>query len=564
MDLSTRLATLIAVRVVVSTVLLGSAILIQVNRPGAFPNDPFFPLIGLTYGLSVLYLATLRFAERHAWVVDLQFAVDAMLVSAFIYITGGINSYFSSLYLLPIIATSTIRYGRGAIQVAVLSAVLYLALVSAQYLELEFLPAMWQTAAPAELPTLGFTQYTVVINLFGFLAVAFLAGSLAGSLRTAGAKLEHASNQAADLRAFNEYMIDSLLSGLMSADSAGRIVTFNRAASMILGTPLAQALGADAAEVLQLPAHARSRLTTLADTRSFRVDLAYRTPGGGAIDLGLTATTLAFPDGRTGCLFTFQDVTTMKRLERDARLQQRLAAVGEMAAGMAHELRNPLASMSGSIQVLRQELPLSEEQAELMDIVLRESERLNQTIGSFLAYARPQRFAVSQLDVGKVVQDAALRLRNGSDVRAGHVIDVDVPSAGVWYEADESQIRQVVWNLATNGLRAMPGGGRLLLAVRHEGPPGAGDVVLTVEDQGCGIPVDELDAIFQPFRSSFEKGPGLGLAVVHRIVTDYSGNIEVSSTVGAGTAVLVRLPVRSAGAASAAPAAVAYPRRAAI
>ena len=181
-------------------------------------------------------------------------------------------------------------------------------------------------------------------------------------------------------------------------------------------------------------------------------------PGDGRlIDLGLTVTTLAFPDGRPGYLFTFQDVTTMKRLERDARLQQRLAAVGEMAAGIAHEIRNPLASMSGSIQVLRQELPLSEEQAQLMDIVLRESERLNHTIGSFLAYARPQRAAASRLDVRTVVRGrggAAAQQRR----RARHAPRRRRCAAEpVWYEADENQIRQIVWNLATNGLRAMAG-----------------------------------------------------------------------------------------------------------
>jgi signal transduction histidine kinase len=180
-----------------------------------------------------------------------------------------------------------------------------------------------------------------------------------------------------------------------------------------------------------------------------------------------------------------------------------------------------------------------------MDIVLRESERLNRTIGSFLAYARPQRFAISRLDVRSVLQDAAVLLRNSADVRENHALDVEVPDEPVWYEADENQIRQIVWNLATNGLRAMAEGGHLLLSARQEtAPDGTGDVVITVQDQGCGIASDELDTIFQPFRSSFEKGTGLGLAIVHRIVTDYSGSIQVSSTVGSGTLVRVRLPVR--------------------
>jgi two-component system sensor histidine kinase PilS (NtrC family) len=217
-----------------------------------------------------------------------------------------------------------------------------------------------------------------------------------------------------------------------------------------------------------------------------------------------------------------------------------------MAAGIAHEIRNPLASMSGSIQVLRQELPLTGDQALLMDIVLKESERLNDTIRSFLAYARPQRSTVSTLDVRTIVQDAAALLRNSVDVREGHEIVVDVPLEPVWYDADENQIRQVVWNLATNGLRAMATHGRLLLSARHDLPrDSAGDVVISVEDQGCGIPPDDLDGIFQPFRSTFEKGTGLGLSIVHRIVTHYSGVIQVSSTVGAGTAVQVRLPHRA-------------------
>jgi two-component system sensor histidine kinase PilS (NtrC family) len=226
-------------------------------------------------------------------------------------------------------------------------------------------------------------------------------------------------------------------------------------------------------------------------------------------------------------------------------MQQRLAAVGEMAAGIAHEIRNPLASMSGSIQVLRQELALSEDQAQLMDIVLRESERLNETIRSFLAYARPQRFTLTRLDIRRVVQDTATLLRNSAEVREDHVIDVDLPDDPVWYEADENQIRQILWNLATNGLRAMLSGGRLVLSAKTEPEAGQDELTITIEDQGCGIPATELDSLFQPFRSSFEKGTGLGLAIVHRIVTDYNGSIEVLSTVGTGTTVRVRLPLRA-------------------
>jgi two-component system, NtrC family, sensor histidine kinase PilS len=548
MDLRSRLSTLIAVRVVVSTLLLGSATLIELSRPGAFPVDPFFFLIGLTYALSVAYLATLRYIDEHRWLVDLQLGADAILVSAFIYVTGGIASYFSSLYLLPIVAASMLRFRRGGMQVAALSAILYLAIVAGQYIDIGYLPDGWRGIDGDELPTLRFAQYTVAINLSGFFAVGLLSGSLAEGLRTAGARLEDASHEIEDLRAFNEYVVDSLLSGLATADTDCKILTFNRAASAITGLPSLQAVGQDALEVLQIPAHARPRLETLRHTRSLRIDQSYRLGDGRVIEIGVTVATLAFPDGRLGFLFTFQDVTDLKRLERDARLQQRLAAVGEMAAGIAHEIRNPLASMSGSIQVLRQELPLNEEQAQLMDIVLRESDRLNETIRSFLAYAKPQKLAAQRLDVRTVVDETARLLRNSPDVRPDHVVDVEVPLAPIWYEADENQIRQVTWNLATNGIRAMAHGGRLVIsaAIEHSadrGGPDSEDMVLTVQDQGCGIPADELDGIFQPFRSTFERGTGLGLATVHRIVTDYGGSVEVSSTVGVGTTVRVRLPL---------------------
>src|SRR3954462_10644209 len=332
MDLRSRLSRLIAVRVVVSTLLLGSAILIQLNRPGAFPVDPFFFLIGLTYGLSVVYIGSLPYAVQHHWLADVQFFADAILVSAFIHVTGGVTSYFSSLYVLPIIAASTIRFRRGALQVATLSAVLYLALVSIQYTAVP-VPSLLQVASPSNLPGLRFAQYTVAINLGGFFAVAVLAGSLAEGLRSAGARLEDASHEIEDLRAFNEYVIDNLLSGLATADSDGRILTFNRAASTITGIPAARAAGTDSGGALQLPPHFRTQLHALTERRSMRVDLHYRTADGRTIDVGLSASRLVFPNRRAGYLYTFQDVTELKRLEREGRLQQRLPAAGGGAAG---------------------------------------------------------------------------------------------------------------------------------------------------------------------------------------------------------------------------------------
>ena len=224
-------------------------------------------------------------------------------------------------------------------------------------------------------------------------------------------------------------MIDSLPSGLVTTDPAQRVLTFNRAAEAICGAAVPGGRRPPARRRAAAAGPCSSRRSTdgLGSGGARRLEFRYRRPDGREIDIGLSATHLETPGGRAGFLVTFQDLTDIKKLERDARMQQRLAAVGEMAAGIAHEIRNPLASMSGSIQILRQELPLSAEQEQLMDIVLRESERLNTTIRSFLAYARPQRFAIARFDVRRALNDTALLLRNSADVHEGHAIDVDVP-----------------------------------------------------------------------------------------------------------------------------------------
>jgi two-component system sensor histidine kinase PilS (NtrC family) len=455
------------------------------------------------------------------------------------------------LYVLPIIAASTIQFRRGGLLVATLSTVLYGGLVLAQYLAVQGLRTdPWLSSASVVLPPGSVARYTVALNVFGFFAVALLSGSLADSLRSADAQLEQASSEIADLQALNQHVIDSLPSGLATTDQSHRILTFNRGAETITGVPARLAVGRPIDDVLQLPpAVLQSIQDDLREKDARRHEFRYRADNNrGDLEIGLTATHLETPGGRAGLLFIFQDVTAIKKLERDVAIQQRLAAVGEMAAGIAHEIRNPLASMSGSIQILRQELPLSSEQEQLMDIVLRESERLNTTIRSFLAYARPQRFQIARFDVRRALNDTALLLRNSAEVREGHEILVDLPSSELWYEADEGQIKQIVWNLATNGLRAMPDGGRLYLVGALESA--SDGVVLTVRDEGIGIEPSELDALFQPFHGSFAKGSGLGLAIVHRIVSDYNGEIQVSSQPGSGTTVSVRLPARTAAVAS--------------
>jgi two-component system, NtrC family, sensor histidine kinase PilS len=534
-DLRRKLLWLIAGRATVITVLLGSAIVILTRAPGSFPIDPFFAVIGVTYGLTVVWALTLRFVDRHPWLIDVQVACDALIVSAIVLLTGGVGSYFASLYTLPIIAATTVQSWRGGLMVAVLSSVMYAGLVLGQY----------QSGADG-LPAARVAVFTVGLNVFGLLAVASLTGYLAEGLRRTGAQLEVASTQLADLQAFNQHVIDSLRSGLATCDMQGRLLTFNRAASAITVIPAAEAVGQRVVDVLQLPPVFQS----LFDDKGSRAvqqrqEFGFRRGDGQQIEIGMTSASLITPRGESGFLFTFQDVTELKRQDREARVQQRLAAVGEMAAGIAHEIRNPLASMAGSIQILRDELPLTADQSQLMDIVLRESDRLNDTIRSFMAFAKPQRVTVADVDVRRILTDAARLLKNNAEVTERHVIAVDAPEQPVIYRADEAQIKQIVWNLATNGLRAMPDGGELRLSVRAttDSEAAKAEVIIGVHDDGVGIAPEDMDGIFQPFRGAFASGTGLGLSIVHRIASDYGGEVRVSSQRGKGTSVEVALPL---------------------
>ena len=538
-----KLLWLIGGRAGVITLLLGSAILIQLKSPGSFPIDPFFALIGLTYALTVVWTLTLPFVDRHPWLVDVQVACDALIVSAIVHLTGGVTSYFASLYTLPIIAASTVQSWRGGLMVSALSSLMYAALVLSQYEAPALLPL---GAPPDALPALRVAVFTVGLNVFGFLAVASLSGYLAEGLRRTGVQLEKASTQLQDLQAFNQHVIDSLTSGLATCDMAGRLLTFNRAAESITALAAIDVVGRLAADILQLPeSFLKLFIQGAVPSGPQRHEFGFHRWDGRQIEMGMTSAPLLTPRGESGFLFTFQDVTQMKKRDREARVQQRLAAVGEMAAGIAHEIRNPLASMAGSIQILRDELPLTADQSQLMDIVLRESDRLNDTIRNFLSFAKPQRTEVANLDVRQIVTDTARLLGNSAEVTERHSIVVAVPDEAVVYRADEAQLRQVVWNLATNGLRAMPEGGQLRLRVQAVAAA-AGDgqeIVLGVDDEGVGIAPEDVDGIFQPFRGGFANGTGLGLSIVHRIASDYGGEVRVTSQRGKGTSVEVALPM---------------------
>jgi two-component system sensor histidine kinase PilS (NtrC family) len=543
--LGRRLLWLIALRPILASLIIFAGLFVEASDPKGLPRDYALYLVGALYALTAVYLVARRAIARWPWLIEAQLVIDVFTIASVVVLTGGFHSDFVALFVLPILAGSVLRLKKGGLIIAGYSSLLFGLIVASQYGIVIPSPELWGlTNARLALPSPRYAFYSVGLHSVAFLAVARLTGYLAESLHRSDLNLRRASTAMADLQVYTQHVIDSMTGGLAATDSDGRIVMFNRAAEAITGVRGSTALGRDASDLLQLPAELRASLGALVESgRGRRIVYDFEHRDGRSLELGLSAGPLVTSTGR-GYLFAFQDLTESRRAEREAELQKRLAAIGQMAAGIAHEIRNPLASMSGSMQVLRHELDLSTEQAQLFDIVLRESDRLNVTIRDFLTYARPGEGQPAPMNVATVVRDAGRLLANSPDCTATHRIVVDAPGE-LQVEAVEPQMRQIVWNLATNGLRAMPRGGMLRLSVsRLRGEDGAPLVAMTVADEGVGIAPENLDRIFQPFHGGFAKGAGLGLAIVHRIVSEHAGSIHVSSDLGKGTVIEVRLPER--------------------
>jgi two-component system, NtrC family, sensor histidine kinase PilS len=543
--LGRRLLWLVVLRPLLASLVIFGGLFVEASDPKGLPRDFALYLVGAIYALTATYLLARRIIVRWPWLVEAQLIIDVFTIASVVVLTGGFHSDFVALFVLPILAGSVLRLKKGGLIIAGYSAVLFGLIVASQYGIVIPSPELWGlTNARLALPSPRYAFYSVGLHTVAFLTVARLTGYLAESLHRSDLSLHRASTAIKDLQVYTQHVIDSMTGGLAATDSEGRLVMFNRAAEAITGLRGASVIGREAATVLQLPQELRVALESLVEAgRGRRLIYDFARRDGRSLELGLSAGPLVTSTGR-GFLFTFQDVTDSRRAEREAELQKRLAAIGQMAAGIAHEIRNPLASMSGSMQVLRHELDLSIDQAQLFDIVQRESERLNVTIRDFLSYARPGEGQPAPMNVAMVVRDAGRLIANSPDCTAEHRIVVDAP-ADLQVEAVEPQMRQIVWNLATNGLRAMPRGGLLRLSVsRVRSEDGTALVAMTVADEGVGIAAADLDRIFQPFHGGFAKGAGLGLAIVHRIVTEHGGSIHVSSEPGTGTVIDVRLPER--------------------
>lgn len=539
----TPLVWLMVLRVIVVTALMGSAVVAEVIRRPRGPGDPLYFLIALTYLLTLVYALvwpfTVPYRKQLAYT---QILIDLLIITGIVYYTGGTDSDFSSLYFISIIAASIILFRRGGLVAASVASVLYGSLIQGLFLGTVPPYPSAGGASPVVMPS-QVVAYTIFVNVFGFYTVALLTSYLSENLRLTGRKLEEASDFLADLQVFNQTIIDSITSGLMTTDFEGRINFFNSAAASIFARSSAEAIGSNVTELLAESEDFLERIKDiLSDGRRYlRLEGTYLNGHGDEIYLGMSVSYLLYEgEKKSGFLFTFQDLTEIKQLEREVRLKENLATMGEMAAGMAHEIRNPLASISGSVQVLREAETLSDEQKRLMDIIVRESERLSGTLNEFLAYSRPPKFEPGEIDLRKVLEETATLLGHSAEVLPEHEIVLDTPGSPVRVFADPNQMRQITWNLARNALQAMPQGGRLVMSIARNG---AGEVVMKFRDEGVGMTDGEVHKVFEPFSGSFERGSGLGLAIVYRIVKDYNGVIQVDSLASKGTEISVHFPL---------------------
>lgn len=538
-------------RATVLTLMLGCGILAQRLMPQAGVRIPYFyALTGAGYLLTIFYAAFHRWWAGWTFALYAQLYADLLLVTGLVYATGGVDSPFSVLYFTVIIAASLLLRRRGAFATATGAWLLYALLVVLVVWHLMPLrPGVAPDDAVKEISAIR-VSYSLFAHGLGFMAVAFLASVLSEKLHATGRELEEKTEDLARLQALSKDIVDSITSGVITTDLTGTITFVNRGGEEIYGRPAGYFVGRPVWEMLAQPREFLSQISDeLGREKRKRIEAVVIGPSGAQRHLGLTSSILKDLRGApTGFIFTFQDLTDIKALEEEVRVKDRMAALGSVAAGMAHEIRNPLASMSGSVQLLKKSLRPGGQDAELFDIVVREGKRLDRIISDFLLFARPGRFKPVTADIVPILRESITLIRNGEEFRPEHRIETDLPEEGLPVRVDVNLIRQVFWNLAKNALKAMASGGTLRVSAR-----GAGDLAeIVFADEGVGMTREEMDTAFQPFRGSFAGGTGLGLAVVFRVVQEHNGRIRVQSAPGKGSVFTLELPLADEAAAGAA------------
>ncbi len=530
-DLRPKLKWLMILRVTVVTLLLGSLAVIQFHLFSKAPRSIYFIIIA-TYFLTISYSILFNRMKRLAPLAYAQILVDIGLETSIVFATGGMDSVFSFTYFFSIIAAGIMLFKRGAFLTASLAGIAYGTLVNLQYYGI-------LSPAPERFYTHGELFYNIFLNFIAFYTVAFLSGTLSARLKMARKELAEKVFDLRELQALNENIVRSMADGMATATPDGKIGAFNKAAEEITGLKFEDVRGRAIEEVFSLRGLNGFPGAGSSQTAPYRCEMPFLRKDK-ALTLGLTVSPLKDEKGDYGGLLCiFQDITPMKEMEAEIKKKDRLAAIGELSAGMAHEIRNPLASLSGSLQILKEDLSLSGDSLYLMDIALNEMERLDRIVTEFLVYAGPKVPVMEECDIAQIIRDTANLVKGGGKSAEDADIRLELPDGPTLIMADQGQMRQVLLNLAINAVQSLSGPGTVTIKL----VPEKEYVGIIVEDSGSGIPMEAMDKIFYPFYSTKEGGSGLGLSIVYRIVEDHGGRISVESRTGKGSKFTVRIPV---------------------
>ena len=495
------------------------------------------PLLSVVVGLTIVYSLAHRFSNQFQFEARIQFMVDVLLSTWLVWTTGVIHSPYTALYIVIISASSLFLGPRDVVVTSVGCALAFTSCALAVITGFREPPA-------AEILQASLSYQTVQsVGLFdiAFLAVGLLSARLAERQSRSDVRLMVAAQSLASLRALHERIVESIRSGVVTTDLQGRIYTFNAAAEEITGYKQGDVRGQDASIFFgEIGEHvADSMRAAEAGEASARLEADCLTAEGMRLRLGFTISPLFSEVGETtGTVITFQDLTQIRALEETSRRQDRLAAIGRMAASIAHEIRNPLAAMRGSIQMLRSEMDGESSQTELMEIILRESDRLNRIISDFLSYARPRSSTHATVDVGELLKQTFTLLRHSPEINDQQMIEQHVAEGPLLVDADAEQLQQVFWNLARNALQAMPEGGTLRAELARNSH---NRLRITFSDTGRGMSPEQVEHLFEPF-SSTTGGTGLGLSIVYQIIRDHGGTINVRSLEDRGSTITIELP----------------------
>ncbi|HET9992168.1 MAG TPA: ATP-binding protein [Kofleriaceae bacterium] len=527
-DLDKRVARHLLLRTLVITAVLGLSVWILANNqnPARLAMWLQSSVIAATYLSSIVFGVQLRRGVAPKLVARQMHANDLGLTTMLVFITGGAQSPYLLLYALTIVSAGALSYRRGASITTAASIIAAIAVSLIAHSKVFALPLgqirPWDQSWFDFVRTLGIN----VAALAGVGALAFIFGD---QLQKGAETLATTQRAAADLLTLHQDIVRSLSSGLITITPDGVILSANHVAADILGAIQEALVGVKVDRVMP------GVSLLIADNRQ-RADLAIPSSKHGMIMLGVTVSPLRdVHDTVIGRVINFQDLTELRRLELHARRAERLATVGQLAAGIAHEIRNPLASISGSIELLQAAPQASDDDRALMQIVNREIQRLNVLIGDLLDYANPRPSEPADFDLGNLVEET-VRVARGELTEITIATDVD---KDLVIHADAAKLRQVVWNLVRNARDAAAAGGKHVWVEAHRRE---GDVTISVRDDGPGIPKELVARIFDPFVTTKQKGTGLGLATSHAVVAEQGGRIDVDTT-ATGTTMTISLPI---------------------